>query len=399
MNVRFALPVLVITAALAAGGCAGTRAGGHLHHESPGASAGAGFYYDDLAPYGMWVDAPPYGPAWCPADVPYGWRPYTVGYWAYTDYGWLWISEDPWGWVPYHYGRWTFDPYYGWLWIPGDVWAPAWVAWRYGPGWIGWAPLPPEVQWRTGVGLYYSAYELDEHIDRYYWSFTEAKDFGTTRVRVNVEPPSKNVTLLRKTRDVTKYGVIGTTPVERGLTPVLIQRDVGKEILPYRVKDAPGSQRERGVVVGDREVQVYRPEGRITTVVRERVRDVPPEQKPVPPEDLRDRAEQERKQFAEQVKRDRERLEKEQQSELQERPPGTSAQELRRRHEAELRAQQEVEEREKKAMEERAQKLRERLDRERERREKPREPEQPERKKEKDGKKEGPRDPRERTDR
>src|SRR5262245_40143079 len=82
----------------------------------------ASYFYDDLAPYGEWFEVPRYGWVWCPVDAPIGWRPYTVGYWVYTDWGWMWISEDPWGWAPYHYGRWDYSRHYGWIWIPGDVW-------------------------------------------------------------------------------------------------------------------------------------------------------------------------------------------------------------------------------------------------------------------------------------
>src|SRR6185503_13798922 len=136
------------------GGCASTS-----DEYSASASASYGDYsrygdddtYDELDRYGTWVENSTYGEVWCPLDVSAGWRPYTVGRWAYTDYGWMWVAEDPWGYVPYHYGRWTCDSYYGWVWIPGDVCAPAWVSWRYGDGWIGWAPLPPDAEWNVGI--------------------------------------------------------------------------------------------------------------------------------------------------------------------------------------------------------------------------------------------------------
>src|SRR6266404_3075854 len=98
-----------------------------------------------LSPYGEWVSVGRYGECWRPHHVARTWRPYTIGYWVYTDYGWTWVSEEDWGWATYHYGRWIDDPDDGWLWVPGNRWAPAYVAWRYGDGWIGWAPLPPGV--------------------------------------------------------------------------------------------------------------------------------------------------------------------------------------------------------------------------------------------------------------
>jgi hypothetical protein len=371
MRRRFLLHALLAAAAIATGGCATTYNGGYAHPVR--ASVGVSFFYDGLEPYGTWVEVAPYGTVWCPLDVPFGWRPYTVGSWTYTDFGWMWIAEDPWGWVPYHYGRWTFDSYHGWIWIPGDVWAPAWVTWRYGPGWIGWAPLPPEVEWRAGIGLWYSHSDLDRHIHRYHWCFSRAKDFGDTRVRVRVEPSSRNVTLIRKTRNVTKYGFSGSTPVERGLTPGMIEGDVGRTITRYRVTDSGTPLREKGVVVREQGVEVYRPDGRITDVVRERVRQVPPEERPVPSPQLRERVEAERRQIDEHAQREREQLQQEQQREARERPPGVPAEELRRRQEAEQRAQQEVEARERKAVEEREKRLKEREERVRERTEKQRE--------------------------
>lgn len=100
-------------------------------------------FYENLAPYGQWIDDPKLGYVWSP-EVSQDFRPYyTNGHWVMTDYGNTWISDYPWGWAAFHYGRWTYDPYYGWLWIPGSNWGPAWVSWRYGEGSYGWAPLGP----------------------------------------------------------------------------------------------------------------------------------------------------------------------------------------------------------------------------------------------------------------
>lgn len=111
-------------------------------------------FYDDLAPYGQWVEDPAYGYVWVP-DVSADFRPYyTYGHWVMTDYGNTWVSNYPWGWAAFHYGRWTYDNYYGWIWIPGTVWGPAWVSWRYGNGYYGWAPLGPDFDMSMGFGYY-----------------------------------------------------------------------------------------------------------------------------------------------------------------------------------------------------------------------------------------------------
>ena len=59
-------------------------------------------FYDNLSPYGYWVDNPVYGYVWVP-NVPRGFRPYaTNGHWIFTEDGWTWVSNYPWGWAPFH---------------------------------------------------------------------------------------------------------------------------------------------------------------------------------------------------------------------------------------------------------------------------------------------------------
>src|ERR1700734_1893031 len=100
-------------------------------------------FYDDLSPYGQWIDYPGYGYVWMPDAGP-DFKPYaTNGHWVYSDEGWIWASDYEWGWATFHYGRWFFDPSYGWMWIPGNEWAPAWVNWRQNSDYYGWAPLGP----------------------------------------------------------------------------------------------------------------------------------------------------------------------------------------------------------------------------------------------------------------
>jgi hypothetical protein len=100
-------------------------------------------FYRPLESYGGWVDVPSYGRCWRPSRVDRAWRPYTTGYWQWTDVGWYWVSDEPWAWATYHYGSWIYDPNYGWVWIPGTEWAPAWVSWRESDDYVGWAPCGP----------------------------------------------------------------------------------------------------------------------------------------------------------------------------------------------------------------------------------------------------------------
>jgi hypothetical protein len=67
------------------------------------------YFYDELDQYGRWMEHPRWGDVWSP-DVDPDWRPYTMGYWSYTDdNGWFWVSEEPFGWAVFHYGRWVLD--------------------------------------------------------------------------------------------------------------------------------------------------------------------------------------------------------------------------------------------------------------------------------------------------
>ena len=282
MRHRMLILALLLGMTAALGGCAAT-----YHNQSPEPAeydADYGYFYDALSPYGAWYQVAPYGWVWTPYDVPVGWRPYTDGRWIYTAYGWTWLSDDAWGWAPYHYGRWTWDRYYGWIWVPGNVWAPAWVAWRYGDGWIGWAPLPPEVGWNVGVGLEYASYDVDRDLSRYRWSFCSESDFTATRVRTVVVPRSRNVTLLRTTRDVTRYEPLDGHPAERGFTSDMLERDLKRRIPRYDVSDAPGVGRDRAAVVRGDVVEMYRPTIRDRVPKGERT---PPNARNRPGEDQR----------------------------------------------------------------------------------------------------------------
>jgi hypothetical protein len=62
-----------------------------------GGSVNFQVFYDNLSPYGTWVNNPEYGYVWIPNVAP-GFSPYsTNGYWVFTDEGWTWVSNYPWG--------------------------------------------------------------------------------------------------------------------------------------------------------------------------------------------------------------------------------------------------------------------------------------------------------------
>lgn len=356
--------ILSVFAAVS-GGCAGSywRGTATVQGSSDGyyadAESGTDYFYDALAPYGAWADIEPYGWVWCPLDVSAGWRPYTVGYWTYTDWGWMWMAEDPWGPLPYHYGRWAFDASVGWLWVPGDVWAPAWVSWRYGDGWVGWAPLPPDVAWRVGVGFTYSSSTIDDRIDRYSWCFVPTRDFTSTRISARLLPPSRNITLIQVTRNITNYEVMDGRPVERGLQPDMVERESGRRIPKYRVTETRTPQRGRGVTRRGQTIEVFRPSVEPGSNSDDRLRVPPPERvRTRLTREMVERQERERPRFEDRMREERARLAREQERELQRPPRGVSRDELRRRHEVEMRAQEEREHREREALQKKTERVR-----------------------------------------
>lgn len=136
-------------------------------------------FYNELSPYGTWVQNIEYGFVWVPRNrhnfFPYG----SGGYWLFTEYGWTWVSYYSWGWAPFHYGRWFYDPFYGWVWVPGYHWSPAWVTWRHCPGYYGWAPLGPDIGIEFAFSnSYYLPYE--------HWHFIHQHDLGRRDVEKRI---------------------------------------------------------------------------------------------------------------------------------------------------------------------------------------------------------------------
>ena len=214
------------------------------------------FFYDQLSPYGRWFQLDEYGWVWTPYGVSYGWRPYTDGYWVWTDWGWTWVSQWTWGWAPFHYGRWHHHAMHGWVWTPGTVWGPAWVAWRHRPGWIGWAPLPPQVGWRAGVGLDFGRADIDRLIEPHCYSFVEERQLTARNLHQHIQLEARNVTLLRDTKHIADYSVVDNRVVNRGIAIEQLERDTGQKIRRHRVADATAVRPDE---VRGEEVVLFRP--------------------------------------------------------------------------------------------------------------------------------------------
>ncbi len=207
-------------------------------------------FYDNLSPYGNWIDNPNYGYVWVP-NVPYGFAPYrTNGYWVYTEVGWTWVSNYSWGWAPFHYGRWFYDSYYGWVWVPDTYWAPAWVAWRYYDGYYGWAAIGP------GVSLTL-AYSSGYNVPYNHWVFVREGDFGRRNISNYYVSTSNNTTIINKSRVINNIYTDKVTQVRYNAGPDRsdVQKRSKAAIAQVNLKERnkPGQSMSRN------ELQLYKP--------------------------------------------------------------------------------------------------------------------------------------------
>jgi hypothetical protein len=161
------------------------------------------FFYDNLSSQGSWIEVGDYGYCFQPnvAVDNSNWRPYSDGYWAYTDDGWTWVSYEDFGWATYHYGRWSQLADYGWVWVPGYDWAPAWVSWRTGGDYVGWAPLPPgqTYEGRPITGQV----DIEFDIGPQYYNFVDVRYIGEPVLRNRIFEPRRNITIISNTVNVT----------------------------------------------------------------------------------------------------------------------------------------------------------------------------------------------------
>lgn len=207
-------------------------------------------FYDQLSPYGEWVDYPNLGYVWIPDAGP-DFEPYsTAGHWVMTEYGWTWVSDYPWGWAPFHYGRWDFNDDLGWFWMPDNEWGPAWVTWRRANGYYGWAPLRP------GISISLSFNSGYRDLDR--WSFVRDRDFGRPDInryyinRRDFDPIIRNSVVINNTyidnRRHTTY--IAGPPRDD------VQKVTGRRISSLAVRDND----KPGTAVNNNQLRIYRPQ-------------------------------------------------------------------------------------------------------------------------------------------
>lgn len=208
-------------------------------------------FYDQLSPYGQWVDYPNYGYVWIP-DAESDFAPYaTRGHWVLTEYGWTWFSDYHWGWAPFHYGRWNYDDYYGWYWIPDNEWGPAWVTWRRANGYYGWAPMGYGISISISFGRSYDSFH--DH-----WYFVRDRYFGRPDIsRYYVNRNQHDIIIRNST-------VINNTYIDNrrqatyvsGPDRTEVQRISGRKIKPVVLQEnnKPGQSLSNG------RLKIYRPQ-------------------------------------------------------------------------------------------------------------------------------------------
>jgi hypothetical protein len=227
---------------------------------SPGFGMHFGFFYSSLSPHGEWIEVESGFQVWRPHRIPHQWRPYLIGQWVWTDYGWYWMSNEPFGWVTYHYGRWYYDDYYGWVWVPDDVWGPAWVEWRYDNDYIGWAPLPPYATFSVSIGIHFTNHWV---ASARYWNFVRYRHFGGVLRYRDTAPESHARRLIRTTRSGYRYETSNNRIINHGVDRTIIERRGRVQIQRVAVQEERKQSGERLVRSNNNRnierIEIYRP--------------------------------------------------------------------------------------------------------------------------------------------
>ncbi|MEO8086792.1 MAG: DUF6600 domain-containing protein [Bacteroidota bacterium] len=214
----------------------------------PGASVSYQVFYDDLSPYGQWIEDPAYGNVWVPS-AGNSFRPYdTDGHWVMTEYGNMWVSDYAWGWAPFHYGRWTFDSFYGWVWIPDTDWGPAWVTWRSSNDYYGWAPMGPGVSVSMSFGNYY---QPDD-----WWVFISPAYIYHPHWHNYYHGPRGNTVIIQHTTIINNTYVDNHRTYAAGPRAAEVKKLTNKEVTIYKV----GNENKPGrTAITNNVISMYRP--------------------------------------------------------------------------------------------------------------------------------------------
>ena len=226
------------------------------------------YFYDNLSPYGTWVQVSGIGWCWQPHVIAASptWRPYCDGgHWVYTDAGWYWQSDYSWGWAPFHYGRWQLHDGCGWVWVPDRVWGPSWVVWRTEGDHCGWAPLPPHANFDAHVGWTYNgvhvAVNFDFGLHPNNYTFVRYGDFNAHDLDHRRLDRPQVTQIYNQTTIINNYVVNNNTVINQGIKVDRVASETHTEIRKVQIHDAPpgAAVAARGHTSGNSDV-VYRTE-------------------------------------------------------------------------------------------------------------------------------------------
>ena len=206
-------------------------------------------FYNELSPYGQWVNYQHHGYVWMPAAGP-DFAPYsTNGYWIMTEYGMTWYSDYSWGWAPFHYGRWDYDNYYGWFWIPDNEWGPAWVNWRDADDYYGWEPMQPGISINVSFNN-----RPDYHSNR--WIFVRHRDIDRTNIHRYYVKSWDHDRIYRSST------VINNTYIDNSHTTYIsgpnrndMQRNMGRKMRTVSIQENASA----GQSMRNNQLNIYRP--------------------------------------------------------------------------------------------------------------------------------------------
>jgi hypothetical protein len=256
-------------------------------------------FYNDLAPYGSWIQLEDYGWCWQPTTVVVNpsWRPYADrGRWLDTDCGWYWQSDYSWGWAPFHYGRWLSHARRGWVWMPDTVWGPSWVSWRNTDTYCGWAPLPPRAHYVPHYGFSFGGRlvgnDFDFGLSVGCFSFISWQHFNDHNPHRYYVPHSETTAIYSHSKVVNNY-VIGSnnTIINNGVSRDRLAAYQPTRQHPISVRDLSSQAGTRlrpdRVEKSGQSLVIYRPQlsaGRPPSPALKSPRsDSPPMRAPMPP--------------------------------------------------------------------------------------------------------------------
>lgn len=235
---------------------------GYAQNDDYGNDIDVSDFYEPLASYGSWHYTPQYGYVWIPEGLRQGWRPYQDGgHWAWTDYGWTWVSDYPWGWAAFHYGRWVLLDNYYWVWVPDTVWGPAWVAWRYNDSYVGWSPLPPGAYYYPSRGI-----EVSVNIPIGWWTFVPGAYILSPTVYNYSIPRSHADRIYYASSPSYSYGYNNGIPVCHGVEVSVVRRWIGGPLRPVSITVTRTYSGRP--VYSSTSISIYRPPARSVPVSR-----------------------------------------------------------------------------------------------------------------------------------